>query len=119
MKRQELGKLGEKLAQEYLKGQGYHILETNFRSHWGEIDIVAQDKDELVFVEVRTRSSDQFGSPEESVTGIKKEKLISTALSYLQNHENLPQFWRFDVVAIETTPAGKPARIELIQNAID
>jgi putative endonuclease len=119
MERQKLGKWGEKLAREYLEGQGYHILESNFRCRQGEIDIIAQDKDWLVFVEVRTRSSQQFGSPEESITSAKKEKLVSTALTYLQTHHNQSQLWRFDVVAIEIAPDGKSTRIELVRNAID
>ena len=65
MKRQEVGKLGEEIARRFLKKRGYHIHETNFRCRGGEIDIVAQQKDYLVFVEVRTRSNLNFGTPEE------------------------------------------------------
>jgi putative endonuclease len=116
--RKALGALGEKRAVEFLKKRKYRILETNFRCRGGEIDIVAQEKDYLVFVEVRTRASDTFGTPEESVTPAKKERLISAALTYLQTHVNLPSLWRFDVVAIETSQEGQLSRIELIQNAI-
>ena len=119
MKRKAVGELGEKMAAEYLKKRGYHILETNFRCREGEIDIVAQDKDYLVFVEVRTRGGSGFGTPEESVTAAKKEKLVSLALAYLQTHGKLPSLWRFDVVAIELDQAGQVSRIELIQNAIN
>jgi putative endonuclease len=79
---------------------------------------VAQDKDYLVFVEVRTRRGSDFGTPEESLTAAKKEKLISLSLAYLQTHRNLPSLWRFDVVAVELDQAGKVSRIELIQDAI-
>lgn len=118
MKRKELGMLGEKIAIEYLKKRGYAIRETNFRSRQGEIDIVAQDKNCLVFVEVRSRASHEFGSPEESITRSKQEKLTSSALSYLQTHRELPSLWRIDVVAIEMDSTGKVSRLELIQNAI-
>jgi len=117
--RKALGEWGEKIAGEYLLGHGYHIVETNYRCREGEIDIVALDKDYLVFVEVRTRSGCGFGSPEESVTVVKQKKLISVAFAYLQNHKNLPSLWRFDVVAIESDGKGKVIRLELIQNAIN
>jgi putative endonuclease len=118
MNRQEVGKLGEKLAQKFLKKKGYHIRETNFRCREGEIDFVAQQKDYLVFVEVRTKSSLDFGTPEESITQSKKEKLIASALTYISTHQNLPSLWRIDVVAIEVDQKGKSKRIELIENAI-
>lgn len=119
MNSKALGALGEKRAREFLKKRGYRILEANFRCREGEIDIIARDRDYLVFVEVRTRSSSCLGTPEESVTFAKREKLTSVALSYLQTHRNLPSLWRFDVVAIEVASDGRTARIEVIQNAID
>ncbi len=119
MKRKEVGAQGEKVAAAYLRQRGYSIRETNFRCPQGEIDIVAQDRDCLVFVEVRTRKSLDFGSPEESITSAKRERLISSALAYRQTHSRLPPLWRIDLVAIELEPNGKVSRIELIQNAID
>jgi len=119
MDRQEVGKLGEKTAQKFLKKRGYRIRETGFRCRHGEIDIVAQQKDYLIFVEVRTKSSLDFGTPEESITAAKKKKLITLALTYTSTHQNLPSLWRIDVVAIELDDKGKPKRIELIENAIE
>jgi len=118
MNRQEVGKLGEKLAKKFLKKKGYHIYETNFRCQKGEIDIIAQQKNYLAFIEVRTKSNLDFGTPEESITRSKKEKLIALALTYIQTHQNLPSLWRIDVVAIEIDQKGKANRIELIENAI-
>ncbi len=118
MKRKELGDIGEKLARDFLKKKGYKIRETNFRCREGEIDIIAQKKGCLAFVEVRTKTSSDFGSPEESVTFAKKEKLIASALSYLNIHKDLPESWRIDFVAVELDPKGKTTRIELIENAI-
>ena len=119
MNRQEVGKLGEKLAQKFLKKRGYHIRETNFRCREGEIDIIARQGDYLVFVEVRTKSNLDFGTPEESITQAKKEKLIASALTYVNTHQNLLSLWRIDVVAIELDAKGKTKRIELIENAIE
>ena len=119
MNRQEVGKLGEKAAQRFLKRRGYRIRETGFRCRHGEIDIIAQKKDCLVFVEVRTKSNLDFGTPEESITQAKKEKLIASALTYTTTHQDLPPLWRIDVVAIELDDKGKTKRIELIENAIE
>jgi len=118
MNRQEVGKIGEKLAQKFLKRKGYHICETNFRCRTGEIDIIAKQKDYLVFVEVRTKSNLDFGTPEESITQHKKGKIINSALTYISTHQNLPPLWRIDVVAVEVDQKGKTKRIELIENAI-
>jgi putative endonuclease len=118
MKRQELGAAGEKLAKEFLKKKGYKICEANYRCREGEIDIIAREKDCLVFVEVRTKTGLGFGSPEESVTSAKKEKLIASALTYMAQHQDLPESWRIDFVAVELDQDGKAKRIELIENAI-
>ena len=119
MKRRDTGILGEKLAKDFLKKRGFRILETNYRCPEGEIDIVARHKDYLVFVEVRTKKSLKFGSPEESITTKKKERLKAAAAHYQQTHDNLPQLWRIDVVAAELDEKDKPSRIELIENAVN
>jgi len=119
MDRQEVGKLGEEAARKFLKKRGYRIRETGFRCRHGEIDIVAQKKDYLVFVEVRTKTNLEFGTPEESITQAKKERLIASALTYTATHENIPPLWRIDVVAIELDEKGKTRRIDLIENAIE
>lgn len=118
MRRRDTGILGEKLAGDFLKKRGYHILETNYRCREGEIDIVARHKDSLVFIEVRTKSSAEFGSPEESITPAKMEKLRATAYRYQETHDNLPPLWRIDFVAVELDSQGKPSRIELFENAV-
>ncbi len=118
MKRKETGNIGERLAQDFLKKRGYRIIETNYRCPAGEIDIVARKRDCLVFVEVRTKTSREFGSPEESITADKKDRLRLTALTYLQSKADLSDLWRIDVVAIELDGKGKPSRIDLIENAV-
>lgn len=119
MKRKELGASGEKIAKDFLKKKGYRIRETNFHCREGEIDIIAEKDDYLIFVEVRTKSSYGFGTPEESVTYAKKERLVTSAFTYLKSHQNLPSSWRIDVVAIELDKERKAKRIELIENAIN
>jgi len=118
MKRRDTGILGEKLAKDFLKKRGYRILETNYRYPEGEIDIVAKHKDSLVFIEVRTKKSLEFGSPEESITPTKRERMRATASHYRQTHNDLPLLWRIDVVAVELNQDGKLSRIELIENAV-
>ncbi len=119
MKRRETGILGEKLACDFLGKNGYRIIETNYRCPGGEIDIIAQQQDTLVFVEVRTKKSRRFGTPEESITSGKMERLRTVAAHYGQNHSNLPAIWRIDVVAIEMDSRGRISRIELIENAVE
>lgn len=119
MKRIDTGKRGEELARDFLKKRGFRILETNYRCPEGEVDIISQHKDCLVFTEVRTKTSQQFGSPEESITYTKKRRLITTARHYLQNLDNQLPLWRIDFIAIELDRKGKLTRIELIENAVD
>ncbi len=118
MKRRDTGILGEKLARDFLKKRGYHIKETNYRCPEGEIDIIAKHKDCLVFIEVRTKRSLEFGSPEQSITPAKMERLRAVVSRYRQTHDNLPPLWRIDVVAIELKQGGEPSRIEIIENAV-
>jgi putative endonuclease len=99
----ESGARAERQAEEFLKARGFLILERNFRTPFGEIDLVAQDGDTVVFVEVRARSSDAFGSAAETVTRPKRLKLIKTAQAFAQRR-NLDAPQRFDVVAL--SPEG-------------
>ena len=118
MKRRDVGILGEKLARDFLAREGYRILENNYRCPEGEIDIVARHGDFLVFIEVRTKISREFGSPEESITATKKKRMTATAAYYQQTHHNLPPLCRIDVVVLELNQKGQPLRIEIIENAV-
>jgi putative endonuclease len=118
MRRRDTGILGEKIAGEFLKKRGYDIIEANYRCPEGEVDLIARHQDYLVFIEVRTKRSLAFGTPEESITAAKKERLKNVAAYYLQAHDAFPQQCRIDVVAIELDRRGKPSRIELIENAV-
>ena len=97
--RQQTGALGEAAAVRHLTSLGYTIVQRNYRCPWGEIDIVADTGSEMVFVEVRARTSDTFGTPEESITPAKAERMIRAAQAYLLEH-GVKRGWRIDLVAI-------------------
>ncbi len=94
-----LGKKGEELAVDFLTKLGYIIIETNWQEKKYEIDIIARDKNELVFVEVKTRSTSYFGNPAEAVTPAKQNHLVEGANYYIEKHE-IDLECRFDVIAI-------------------
>jgi putative endonuclease len=114
MKPMNKGEAAEQLACDYLQKQGLHLLEKNYRSRQGEIDLVMQQGDSLVFIEVRQRSNTRFGGAAASVTTKKQEKLRLTALHYLQ-HKAPRANARFDVVAVQGD--NNQQHIEWIRNA--
>lgn len=106
-----LGKKGEKIAAAFLEEAGYKILQANYRAGRGEIDLIVQNNDLLVFVEVKARTSVNFGFPEEAVTKKKAEKLIETATVYLEERS-----WdgpiRFDIVSVDLSKKGEVMHFE-------
>lgn len=100
------GKYGEWLAARYLKKGGYTILERNYKNPIGEIDIIAMDGEQLVFVEVKTRSSDEFGEPCEAIDYKKRRKIINTARLYLKKRGVMPAV-RFDLIGITLGGTGR------------
>ncbi len=114
--RRGLGAWGERHAKDFLLKLGYTIIESNYRSKTGEIDIVAEDKGCLVFVEVKTRRNRSFGGPEESFTVRKEERLALLADEYIQERCLQPEDWRLDLVTVEFIKGKKPD-IQLIRNA--
>ena len=117
--RRKTGDSGEHFAADFLKKKGYNIIQRNYRCKEGEIDIIAEQDDCLVFVEVRTKKGANFGTPEESITSAKKERLVSLADVYIQSCDVSPASWRIDVIAIELGAKGKINRLNHIENAID
>lgn len=111
-----VGERGEKIAEKFLKEKGYKILEKNFQNRFGEIDLVARNGDTLVFVEVKTRYTERFGKPEESVTPAKIRKIIKAGQFYRNLNSDLPDLERIDVVAIDLESSGEIKRLELIKN---
>ena len=116
--RQGLGRTGERLAAAELFRQGYHILEQNFRCSYGEIDLVAEDEQDLIFVEVKTRRGTAFGLPEDAVTRRKQQKIVQVATYYLDLHACSDRSWRIDVVAVQLSKNGKPEEIRIYQHAV-
>lgn len=116
---QRTGKWGETQALDYLTRLGYTIVATNYRKRYGEIDIIAREKDVLVFVEVKCRSGRAFGSPLEAVDLRKQQRICRVAMEYLQTHHDGEGNARFDVIAVCPSPGKESAVIEHIENAFD
>ena len=114
----QLGKIGENVAVDFLETQGYKILQRNFRNKLGEVDIIAKDRDTICFIEVKTRTTDAFGSPLESVTVAKQRKIIYLAMSYLKSQERDEANVRFDVVSVILKDEEDPL-VEIIKNAFE
>ena len=104
----KLGARGEQIAINYLQNRGYRILERNYRNRLGEIDIIARQGRDLVFIEVKTRSDNHFGSPFDSVTAAKQRQLSKVALEYLSKHNWLDHPARFDVVSVRLMEKMEP-----------
>jgi len=111
-----LGTKGEWAAWDYLLGQGYEMIEKNYRCPLGEIDVVARKGDRLCFVEIKTRRSHRFGRPEEAVDFRKQKKLIRLAEWYLKKRTGPPSMISFDVLAVTWRKGDKP-EFRLIENA--
>jgi len=116
-KRQQLGRKNENLAVWYLKKNGYKIVEQNYRTPLGEIDIIAKEKKTIVFVEVKSRQSVRYGNPKWAVTPKKQRKISMVALQYLKSIRQTDAKARFDVVAI-TSNRDEP-QIEVVKNAFE
>lgn len=115
-RRKQTGRQGEEIAASYLVDKGYKILQRNWHCPTGELDIVMEDDGALVFVEVRTRRGNRFGTAEESITPVKQARLVELAQTYLQEVVPPHQSWRIDVVAVHLGP-GLP-QVNHIENAV-
>ena len=113
---QALGVLGEELAFHHLQKKGYKVLLRNYESPMGEIDLIAKEKGALVFIEVKTRSSDAMGSPAESVTHFKRHQIVKSAQYYVKRYGIHRVPCRFDVVSVILPKEGEPI-LEVIENA--
>lgn len=115
--RLSLGKFGEDLAFEKIKGLGYKKIIRNYRCPLGEVDLIARDGDTLVFIEIKTRKSRSIGYAKEAVNDKKKRQLSKVALFYMKSNNLSEARARFDVVAVSL--AGGEPRIEVVQNAFE
>ncbi|OGW41411.1 MAG: YraN family protein [Nitrospirae bacterium GWD2_57_9] len=111
--RKILGREGEDRAEQHLRKQGYRILDRNYSTRSGEIDLIALHEGEVVFVEVKTRTSDAYGAPELAVNARKQMRMIKAALAYIKYKKLHQMPCRFDVVAI----SGQD--VEVIRNAFE
>jgi putative endonuclease len=119
-KNRNFGDFGERVAASHLESKGYEILERNWSVREGEIDLIAQREEELIFVEVRSRrGGGGMGSPEESITGRKAAHVRAAAAAYVQEHPESPAVQRIDVIALELDRKGRVLRVEQIENAIE
>ncbi len=116
--RTRLGNWGEELAGRFLEERGYSILDTNYRCRYGEVDIVAQDGEELVFVEVCTRHGGGFGAPEESLSAAKVRRLVTTCQDYIQRRAKEDTEWRIDLVCVHLDRGGEAPRIHHLRHAV-
>ncbi len=116
--RLHFGKEGEKAAVKFLKKKGYRFIEKNYRNKTGEIDIVAEQDEVLVFVEVKSRTDAEYGEPLEAVTPHKQRKICQVARGFMTQHRIESRDCRFDVVGIKGNPSQpKTWEIELVQDA--
>ena len=117
--RQHLGAFGERVAKAHLEAKGYRILATNFRVREGEIDIVAQQGDVVVFVEVKARRGEAMGSAVEAISRRKAQRLLQVAEAFDQLHPELPPGRRIDLVAIDLDAAGHVVSLQHIESAVE
>jgi putative endonuclease len=116
--RQALGRLGESLAAEFLEKLGYSIIERNFRTPYGEIDLITKQGDVIIFTEVKTRSSSSLGPPEISITRKKSEHIRNAAEYYIQQHPDMSDDWRIDVISVQMQSKNIHPKILHFENAI-
>lgn len=117
MRRIRTGKRGEDAAIARLQEAGYRIITRNYRCLYGEMDIIAQDGDTLVFIEVKSRRSERFGPPQEAVGAEKQKKLSRISMHYIQQQGIEACRARFDVIAVRISPQG--TAVDIIRNAFD
>ncbi len=117
MSRKELGNFGENYVSNYLKNLGFKIISRNYHTKYGEIDIIASKDDKIHFVEVKTRKSLLFGTPEEAYSLRKQDRIIKTALSYLKEN-NLNKAFQIDFVALILNEKNEVLSITIYDNAV-
>jgi putative endonuclease len=113
-----VGRWGENLAADFLRQKGYRILSLNVRTPFGEIDLIAQQGNTFVFIEVKTRANGAFGLPEEAITPKKRQNMIEAAQYYLNEHPEIQEDCRIDVIAIRGRKANPDVEIVQYENAI-
>ncbi len=116
--RRSIGRLGEISAADYLEKNGYSIYARNWRSPYGEVDLIAIQDGAFVFVEVKTRSSTSLGPPEISITPRKAQHMREAAECYFQLHPEVTADWRIDLITVQLTGGNNSPVIDHFENAI-
>ncbi len=111
-----VGRIGETLAADFLRDKGYQLIEFNFRKNYTELDIIATYQNTTIFIEVKTRKNDAFGTPFEAITREKIANLVRTAHVYMKLHPKLPKAMRIDAIGITLDPDNRLEEIEHIEN---
>ncbi len=119
LSRRALGAAAEAFVAAQLETQGYSIRARNWRSPFGEIDLIVEGQGWLRFIEVRARRTDQFGAPEESLTPRKRQRLLQTALAYLGQLEGPEPCWRVDLAAVSLDAQGRPISVTFFENILE
>lgn len=115
----DLGRLGERLALEYLQEHGHTLVEANVRRREGEIDLITLDGDTLVFVEVKLRRSARLGGAIQALTPAKQCRMAALAEAYAAEHPDLPPRQRIDLVAIDLGPTGRVTNLDHVESAVE
>lgn len=120
MNRKEIGQLGENYAAQFLKTQDHQIIARNYHCRFGELDLISKENmtGQLCFVEVKTRSNDSFGLPEEAINYQKKQHLIKSCLHFLQSSQYFP-IWRIDLIAVKLDAQHRLLSIQYLKNIFD
>ena len=116
--KQQIGLLGERAAQKYLQLKGYVIIERNYHSRFGEIDIIAKQRERFVFIEVKARTSINYGLPEQAVNLRKQKKVFKTIQDYFWKRKIITENYRFDVIAVFLNMTTKIAKIKHYESVI-
>lgn len=111
----KLGRLGEIIAARFLEKNGFKVIDRNFYTRYGEIDLIAENGDEILFCEVKARTSSEYGYPEQAVDYYKIRKILKAIGVYLQARD-LNKFWRLDVISVEMNKADKKAKVKWFKN---
>lgn len=117
MDRKALGAIGEEAAVRFLRRRGYRIRDRNFRCRLGELDLIAEHRGTIVFVEVKTRTTAEFGAPFEAISPFKQRRLTLLATYYLVRRGLLDRPCRFDAVSVVVSPDGRVQRIDVLPDA--
>jgi len=116
--KQRIGWWGERIAENYLVDRGLELVARNVRTSYGEIDLVMRTSQEWVFVEVKARTSDSYGMPEEAITKSKRSHLVAAVEAYLVTVDEPPNQWRVDVVAVRGKPGENEVEVIWFENAL-